>query len=163
MVFAFSLLRVSYSLSTDVSPSLLNFKLQFLRKKSDILSISLPTDSCRSNTKFSFFEAQFKPLIGGELEYRCLRKQHSAAYKFNSFEWLKILLTINEIHLQLGRIAIPRNSPSELSVIGKLGKLIMIDKINYEIPNAFNWIHNICYCHKCSPIYMGKVMRTCCL
>ena len=93
----------------------------------------------------------------------CLHKQHSAAYKLNSFEWLKILLTINEIHLQLGRIAIPRNSLSELSVIGKLGKLIMIDKINYEMPNAFNWIYNICYCHKCSPIYMGKVMRTCCL
>lgn len=49
--------------STDVSPSLLNFKLQFLRKKSDILSISLPTDSCRSNTNFPFSKHNFNHLL----------------------------------------------------------------------------------------------------
>ena len=59
VVFAFSLLRSYIFFSTDVSPSVLHFKVQFLSKKSDILSISLPTNSCRSNTKFSFFETQF--------------------------------------------------------------------------------------------------------
>ena len=63
VVFAFLLLRDLYFFSTDVSPSLLNFKLQFLRKKSDILSISLPTDSCRSNTNFPFSKHNFNHFL----------------------------------------------------------------------------------------------------